>query len=65
MNVHEPDVFEFIEQLNETVVGLNVAVISHKLTMEDVKRFIELEVAALFSKPLKEEEFRKLMNPLL
>jgi hypothetical protein len=58
-------VFEFIELLNETVVGLNVAVISHKLTMEDVKRFIEMEVAALFRKPLKEDEFRKLMNPLL
>jgi DNA-binding NtrC family response regulator len=65
MNVHEPDVFQFIEHLNETVVGLNVAVISHKLAMEDVKRFIELDVAALFRKPLKEDEFRKLMGPLL
>ncbi len=63
--VRQPDVFDFVQQINETVVGTDIVVISHILSMEEIKRFIDLDVAALMEKPLSEELFRQKIERLL
>jgi len=63
--VRYPDVFEFVQQINETVVGTDIVVISSVLSMEEIKRFIDLDVAALMEKPLSEELFRQKIDHVL
>ena len=57
--VRDPDVVDFVRIINETVIGTDIVVISHVLSMEEIKLFIELGIAALMEKPLSETAFRQ------
>ncbi len=63
--VNDPDVFEFIRCINETVIGTEIVVTAHRLCVKDVKRYIALDVAALVEKPPAGDEFRQKISRLL
>ncbi len=57
--VRKPDVFEFVRLIGKRDEGTDIVIVSHVLSMEEIKRFIELKVTALIERPLSEEVFRK------
>ncbi len=60
--VSNPGVDAFIEYIHDNVMGIEVAVMSSPLSMEEIKHFIELGVATILDLPLNEAQCKERLS---